>query len=502
MCLRRPTRRRDDKRVSEDAQAPAAVLELGLLGPVQAVRAGGRLAVGGPKQRAVLALLVVETGLVVPADRLIEQLWRGAEPPAAGATLRSYVSRLRAELRPGAELSARGGGYVFTARPGELRLDVQEFERLARAGRAALGRGEAAEAANRFREALALWRGPALADVSDVDVLAREAGRLQELRLVALEGRIEADLALGMHAHLVAELGSLVAEHPVRERLWCQLVLALYRSERQADALAACRRARSTLAEELGLEPGVELRRIESAVLRHDIPEPAPRAARHNLPSPLTSFLGREHDVAEVQSLLGRARLVTLTGPGGAGKTRLAVEAARGAAERFADGAWLASLAGIATPALVVSRVMEALGVRQDSEAAAVTALQYRLQEAELLLVLDNCEHVLPTCANLVGVLLLGAPGLRVLATSREPLGVPGEVAYPVGPLGLPESADDSAAALAPAVRLFLERAAAARVSLGSDRPPVAVASRICRDLDGLPLAIELCRGTHEIAVG
>ena len=210
------------------------------------------------------------------------------------------------------------------------------------------------------------------------------------------------------------------------------------------------------------------------------------------LRAPLTSFVGRDQDLADVLELIGRARLITLTGAGGAGKTRLAIEVARSAAGLFADGAWLADLAGIATPALVVSRVMEALGVRQASERSAVTALLYRLQQAELLLVLDNCEHVLAACADLVDELLHGAPGLKVLATSREPLGVPGEEAYPVAPLGLPESTGDEAAAHAAAVRLFIERGAAANASAATGRAPVSVVARICRNLDGLPLAIEL----------
>jgi predicted ATPase len=210
------------------------------------------------------------------------------------------------------------------------------------------------------------------------------------------------------------------------------------------------------------------------------------------LPAPLTSFVGRDQDLADVLELLNRARLITLTGAGGAGKTRLAVEVARSAAGLFADGVWLANLAGIATPALVVSRVMEALGVRQGSDHTAVAALHYRLQQAEVLLVLDNCEHVLAACADLVDELLHRAPHLKVLATSREPLGVPGEVAYPVAPLGLPTSTDGEAAAQTAAVRLFLERGAAANASAAPGRAPVSVVARICRNLDGLPLAIEL----------
>jgi DNA-binding SARP family transcriptional activator len=217
-------------------------------------------------------------------------------------------------------------------------LDAARFERLAEAGRDALEQGEAAVAANRFREALGLWRGRALADVANVEPLAREGARLEELRLVALEGRIEADIELGLAAEVTGELEGLVAEHGVRERLWRLLVLALYRAERQADALAAYRRARAMLAEELGIEPGEELRRLEQAVLRQDVPAAAPRHHLHNLPLQLTSFVGREPELAALEELVGGARLVTLTGPGGAGKTRLAAEFAAGRSRNSATG--------------------------------------------------------------------------------------------------------------------------------------------------------------------
>jgi predicted ATPase/DNA-binding SARP family transcriptional activator len=486
-------READNCRVSADerpASGETSAFEVRLLGPVQVVRSGCEIRLGGPRPRAVLALLVLEAGRVAPAGRLIEEVWRGSPPPGAAKTLRSYVSRLRALLSPDAALAARGGGYVLGLDP--VMVDAVRFERLAGAGQAALSGGEAAAAADRFRQALGLWRGRALADVCVVEPLAREAARLEELRLAAVEGRIEADIALGLHAEVTGELEGLIAEYPLRERLWRMLVMALYRAERQADALAAYRRARDMLAAELGLEPGEDLRRLEQAVLRQEVLA-APPPARHNLPAPLTSFLGREQDLAKLDRLLGPARLVTLTGTGGTGKTRLALEAGTRAAGWFPDGVWLAELAGIADPGLVAAQVMQALGVRQQGDVPVLEALIYRLRSAELLLILDNCEHLLDACTQLAGALLRAAPGLRVLATSREPLGLPGEVICPVQPLDLPpQSADAREAGQAAAVRLFLDRGSAARGGTADGVAPAAVAERICRKLDGLPLAIEL----------
>ena len=466
------------------------VFEVRVLGPVQAVRAGRDVALGGPRQRAVLALLVLAEGRVVPAGRLVEEVWAGRGPPGAAKTLRSYVSRLRSALAPDVAVVSRGGGYALGAGAGQV--DAGRFERLVAEGQAVLSRGETAAAGNRFREALALWRGPAFADVADVGPLALEGARLEELRLVAVEGRLEADLAMGRDAEVAGELERLVAEYPVRERLWRLLMLALYRGGRQADALAAYQRARAVLAGELGLEPGEQLQELERAVLRQEVP-PAAALREHNLPARLTSFVGREAELAGLGKLLGEARLVTLTGAGGAGKTRLAVEAAGCVAERFADGVWLADLAGIADPELVPSVVMEVLGVRQAGEVPVIEALRWRLRSAELLLVLDNCEHLLDACADLAAALLSSSPGLRVLATSREPLGVAGEVICPVAPLAVgPEGSQAEVMAPAPAVRLFLDRVSAARGGAGLEPGSAGAVAGICRKLDGLPLAIEL----------
>ena len=280
----------------------------------------------------------------------------------------------------------RGGGDVLSVDPGVV--DAVGFERLAASGQAALRRGDPAAAAGCFREALELWRGPALAGVGEVESLAREAARLEELRLAAVEGRIEADIELGLHAEVTGELEGLVAEHPLRERLWRLLILALYRGERQADALAAYLRARDMLAAELGLEPGEELRRLEEAVLRQEVPA-APPPARHNLPRPASTFVGREADVAEIVARIrGGARLVALTGPGGTGKTRLALEAAAEQVPEFKAGVFWVGLAPLRDAELVLETVARVLGTQDD--------LVSHIGDRQLLLLLDNFERLYP----------------------------------------------------------------------------------------------------------
>jgi predicted ATPase/DNA-binding SARP family transcriptional activator len=435
-------------------------------------------------------MLALDAGSIVPSDRLVDELWRSQPPPGAGKTLRSYISRLRLLLRPDATLIARGDGYVLELE--RAGVDAAQFEGLTEEGLAALRRGDVRLAAERFGDALALWRGHAFADVIDVETLALESRRLEELRLVALEGRIEAQLELGLHAELVGELEGLVAEHPLRERFWRYLVLALYRCERQADALAAYRRARDLLAEELGLEPGDELQRLEQAVLRHEVP-PIPRHVQpHNLPAPLTSFVGRESEIAELKRLLLEARLLTLTGVGGVGKTRLALELATCVVEEFPGSVWLVDLSGVVSAALIPQHIAQVLGLRESSDLPLVELLRNHLRKTEILLLLDNCEHLLPFCAELVETLLRDSPTLRILATSREALGVAGELEYPLVPLAVPSAAADPEETTdTPAVRLFLERSSATH-NVAATPTGIATVARICRELDGIPLAIEL----------
>jgi predicted ATPase len=371
-------------------------------------------------------------------------------------------------------------------------IDAVRFEALVAEGVAASAEGAHERARERFAAALGLWRGAAFGDVADEGALRTEAQRLEEVRLQALEGRVAAELDAGGGADAVAELEVLVDQHPFRERLWRHLMLALYRAGRQRDALDAYRRVRKLLDEELGIEPGSELDALQAAILRHEVPEP-PSLRRDRLPAPLSAFFGRSSELEDLASLLREERLVTLTGVGGVGKTRLALEAAHAAAADHADGAFFVDLSDVDSPDLVPARVASALGVGDAPGADLRTTLANHMRAREALVLLDNCEHVLVAAAEVARDVLATGPATRILCTSREPLALPGEVSYPVSPLPVPgqEARPDDLRASA-AVQLFLARARAARPRVGDDDRTVESAAAICSNLDGLPLAIEL----------
>ncbi|HET9346075.1 MAG TPA: BTAD domain-containing putative transcriptional regulator [Candidatus Limnocylindrales bacterium] len=465
--------------------------EFRVLGPVEVVVDATPLPLGGRRQRALLAVLLTAPGRVVSADRLIDELWAGEPPDGSDITLRTYVSRLRATLGDVAAIRAAGGGYALDIEPGWI--DAGRFEALLAEGETALGRRAAARAAACLTDALDLWRGTAFGELADDGVLRDEAHRLEGLRLRAIESRLEARLALGHAAELVDELEALVREYPYRERLWRHLMLALYQAGRQADALAAYRRARDLLSEQLGIEPGDELRQAQLAILRQEVPQVVPPERRHNLPAAVSSFVGRDAELADLVRIVSEARLVTLTGVGGVGKTRLALELARRTVTDYPDGAWFVDLAPLADPALLAGHLASALEVREHTEANSIEQLGHRLRDRDLLLVLDNCEHLRDGAAELAAGLLAAAPDLRILATGREPLGIEGEVTYLVPPLGLPaDPSDPDAARSSDAVALFLGRARASRPTLAQDDASLVAAARICAALDGLPLAMEL----------
>jgi predicted ATPase/DNA-binding SARP family transcriptional activator len=465
-----------------------------ILGPVDASIDGQPASLGAPKQRALLALLLLNRGRVVPAEQLVDGLW-GEEPPASATqSLQVYVHGLRRAL--GSErIETVGRGYRAVVADEELDLD--RFERALARGRAALEAGRADDAADDLREALALWRGPALGDLPWEARRAAEAERLEELRLTAVELRFEAELACGRHDAVVAELEALTAEHPYRERFLQQRALALYRAGRQAEALEVCRDARRALAEELGLEPSPALQELERAILRQEPSLAAPAARERStkpLPVPPTPLVGRRLELAAVSALFRDegARLVTLTGPGGTGKTRLGLAIAHALEPELRDGALFVSLAPVASPELLVPTIAEALGVREGGERSLAQSVTEHLRERRLLLVLDNFEQLL-AAAPAVADLLAAAPRLFVLATSRAPLRLAAEHDYPVPPFATP-AADLPFEKLvqSDALRLFAARARAVDPGFELDEPAAREVARVCGRLDGLPLAIEL----------
>jgi predicted ATPase/DNA-binding SARP family transcriptional activator len=505
-------------------------MEVRLLGPVDVVADDGSVvAVPGQKLQLLLAALASERGRVVSAERLVDILYGDDPPRQPTNSLQVLVSRLRRSLSTVSDgappVRTTDAGYAL-ADGEQVRSDVEAFERLVTDARTWLA-DEPGRAASGLNDALGLVRGEPLAGLPSDGWARAERARLAEARLAALEDRIDADLASGRHALVVAELEQLTAEHPLRERLRGQLVLALYRCGRQADALRAFREARDHLVEELGIEPSAELRRLESAVLAQDpaldlpaapsprgggaalgtpaTPAPPPavprspdhtapspadgtRGARGNVPRPLTPLLGRTGELADLLELIDSHRLVTVVGPGGAGKTRLSIEAALALAPGAPDGVWLVDLASVRDGTGVLGALVRTLRLDEGALAGApvprtVDELAAVLSDRRIVLVVDNCEQVVDDVALLVESLLGQCPDLRILATSRETLGVPGEFLFVVPPLPL----DD-------AMELFFARVDAGggpQVS-ATDTTTRAVVAEICRRLDGLPLAVEL----------
>ncbi|WP_375502466.1 BTAD domain-containing putative transcriptional regulator [uncultured Jatrophihabitans sp.] len=474
-------------------------MQIAILGPLVVGDPTGRpVEIAGARLRTLLVRLALDAGRPVSTTALVDAVW-GTQPPAEEVNaLQTLVSRLRRALGGAGAVIASAAGYRLAADPGDV--DALRFERLAAEGAAALRRGEHAAAADALRTALDLWRSsPATAALGDCGaaVLAR-AGRLDDLRLTAVLDNTEA-----AGSPDVAMLGQLATEHPLHERLAGVLIRTLAAAGDQAEALRHYERLRGALADELGVDPSPELQQLHLAVLRGELaPAPSPAARRTNLKAQLTSFIGREDEVARIAKSLEQNRLVTLVGPGGAGKTRLATESARTISDRAPDGIWLAELAAVTSGTDVPQAVLGSVGLREThlmdrgtalSPRDAVSRLREGLAQRRAVLILDNCEHVIEASAGLAEQLLGECPDLRVLATSREPLGIFGEALLAVPALGQPTAAAGPVEALEyPAVRLFADRAAAVQPDFVVDDSTVAAVIEVVRRLDGLPLAIEL----------
>ncbi|WP_395728601.1 BTAD domain-containing putative transcriptional regulator [Nakamurella sp.] len=485
-------------------------MQIGILGPL-AVHAGDRpVAVTGTRLRALVTRLAADAPAPVSIAELVDAVWPGAPPVDPTNALQSLVSRVRRALGDATRVEPVPGGYRITVDAADVDLAV--FAALVAEGRRDLQQARPSDAQEHLAGALALWRGEPLVDAADGPYATATRARLSELRLAAQIDLIEARLQLGRAAEVVADLEQLVAAHPLRERLAGQLMRALALTGRQADALAVHERLRDRLAGELGVDPGAEEQAVHLAVLRGEIVPPAapatpgtnnrPDRRRTNLRVPLTRLIGRDEQVRRIGELLADGRLVTVVGPGGAGKTRLAQEVGAMIAADRRDGVWLVELASVTDRKGIVPAMIGALGlldtraVDRRTERTARDSTDYLfdvLADTDCLLVVDNCEHLINPVAELIDALLARSPGLRVLATSREPFGIVGESLCLVPPLGLPPVgvAADNAADY-PAVRLLVERGRA--VASGFEVSPANVNEvvEIVRRLDGLPLAIEL----------
>jgi len=468
-------------------------VQIGLLGPFEVRTDDGVLAeVPGARLRGLLTALALEPGHVVPKARLVDWIW-GERPPAEAANaLQRLVSRLRRALPEGL-VEGQPGGYRLEVEPDAV--DALRFERLLAQARQEEGPGRA----RLLREALAVWRGAAMQGVALEDSEAFDAAvvRLEGLRLTAMEDRFEAEVSLGQGVETIAELTDAVTAHPLRERLAAALMRALTAAGRDSEALLIYERTREALADALGVDPSPELSALHVALLRGELGRREGNR-RTNVRAELTSFVGRDDDVAAVRELVTEHRLTTLVGPGGSGKTRLATETARTLIGDLPDGVWLVELAAIGADGDVAQATLAGLGLRDALLGAAPSAdaadgLIAAIREREALLILDNCEHVIEAAAKLASRVLGECRRLRILATSREPLGITGEALWLVEPLALPEGgASPAEIASSPAVRLLRDRAGAVRKDLGTDEHALPTMARICRVLDGMPLAIEL----------
>ena len=463
-----------------------------VLGPLQVEENGEALGLGGQRKRAVLALLLANTGRPVPIDRIVSEIW--PEEPVASVrdSLYTYVSQLRKAL--GNDRIGRVDGCYRLDLTDTDEIDAVGFESAARQAGRLLGSDP--EAASRLLDSgLSLWRGRPYEGFEDLGSLVPEAARLEELRLDAIGDRIEAELATG-GTPSAGDVEKLCEEHPYRERLWGLLARTLYRADRQADAVRIFTRVRTILGEELGLGLSPELGRLEERILLQDPsldPDAAPPPT--NLPIPVSSFVGRVDEMALLDKAIHEHRLVTVVGPGGAGKTRLAIEAAGNVRGSFRDGVWMVDLAQVSDPESVPQAVAAALHTAEQPGVDLADSIGTYLRPRTTLLVLDNCEHVVDSIAALATALLESAPNLKILATSRRVLGSDGEVRFSLEGLATSGDGDSSLEA----ERLFEARAASVLSSFSLEETNRTAVGSICRHLDGMPLAIELAAARSDV---
>ncbi|BAL88740.1 putative AfsR-family transcriptional regulator [Actinoplanes missouriensis 431] len=472
-----------------------------LLGPVAVSSDDGEpVGIPGARLRMLLARLALDAGRPVHADTLVDDLWGEQPPSGAVAALQGLVSRLRRVLGGSGSVDFTAGGYRLRARPEDV--DAHRFEELAATGRRELAAGRAAEAASALSAAEALWRGTPLADILDAPFARNAATRLDELHAAAVEDRCDAELRLGRHAGVLADLAAAAGERPLSERLAMLRMRALSAAGRQSDALAVYEEIRARLGDELGVDPSADLREVHLSLLRGELERPAAPAVEvtpSRLPADVTSFVGREDELSRIARLLSAARLVTIVGPGGAGKSRLSLEAARRDPAYREGRVWFVPLAALSDPDQLADAVLGVVGSAHgrlyDSgqPAEAIDRLAELLDVGDALLMLDNCEHLVEAAAQLADGLLGRLAQLRILATSREPLAITGEALCHLGPLSLPAGEPDLVtAAEAAAVRLFVDRAAGVRPGFALGETTVDAVVEICWRLDGMPLALEL----------
>ncbi|MET0703112.1 MAG: BTAD domain-containing putative transcriptional regulator [Mycobacterium sp.] len=470
--------------------------------------------VGGSKAAAILAMLVIHANRRVSVEALMDAAWGVGRTSGTVSTLESHIWRLRQLLEPqrptrqaSSILVNEAGGYRLVAAGHSI--DSLHFDEIARDARELLTAGSAASALARADEALMLWRGQPYGLFAEHDWARPAVARLDELHSQVQECRIDAFIAIGSHERALADLEPLIAAMPFRERLWSQQMLALYRSGRIEQALGTFQRARSVLNEEIGTDPGPELSDLHRRILDHDaslisgVATPATplRPVEVKLPPSLSRLVGRDNELSRLSTLVEGRQLVTIVGAAGCGKTRLAVEVARVVAERFSDGVWFIDLGTVDDPSLVIDVIVSTIGFSASPGSTLLEDLTHYLRGRRLLLILDNCEHILNAVAHIVEAAVAGnteSRGCAILATSREPLDIDGETVWTLGPLALPPQGSPGAAdtrtdtASWPAVQLFLDRLAAAAPTLEIDARLLQRVLEICDAVDGLPLAIEL----------